>query len=66
MLSVCEDFAKDYNMLYNASKGKLLYFGKNNFNCENTLCMSSSNGSSIEVVEQCVHFNHLCTIAVKY
>ena len=30
-----------------------MYFGKDNLNCENLLCMS--NGSSIELVEQCVH-----------
>ena len=53
MLNVCEDFAKDYNILFNASKSKLMYFGKNNLNCENQLCMS--NGSSIAFVEQCVH-----------
>ena len=30
-----------------------MYFGKDNLNCENMLCMS--NGSSIEFVEKCVH-----------
>ena len=49
MLHVCEDFAKDYNILFNASKSKLMYFRKDNLNCENFLCMS--NGSSIEFVE---------------
>ena len=44
---------KDYNILFNASKSKLMYFGKDNLNCENLLCMS--NCSSIEFVEQCVH-----------
>ena len=53
MLNVCENFAKDYNILFNASKSKLMYFGKDNLNCENLLYMS--NGSSIEFVEQCVH-----------
>ena len=53
MLNFCEDFAKDYNILFNASKSKLMYFGEDNLNCENVLCMS--NGSSIECVEQCVH-----------
>ena len=53
MLNVCEDFATDYNILFNSSKSKLMYFGKDNLNCENLLCMS--NGSSIEFVEQCVH-----------
>ena len=47
------DFAKDYNISFNASKSKLMYFGKDNVNCENLLCMS--NGSSIKFVEQCVH-----------
>ena len=53
MLNVCEDFAKDYNILLNASKSKLMYFGKDNLNCENLLCMS--NGSSIEFDEQYLH-----------
>ena len=53
MLNACEDFATDYNILFNASKMKLMYIGKNNLNCENLLCMS--NGSSIEFVEQCIH-----------
>ena len=41
MLNVCEDFAKDYNILFNASKSKLMYFGKDNLNCEYLLCMSN-------------------------
>ena len=53
MLNICEDFAKDYNILFNASKCKLMYFKKDNINYENLLCMS--NESSIEFVEQCVH-----------
>ena len=53
MLNVCEDFAEDYNILFNASKSKLMYFGKDNLNCEYLLCMS--NCSNIEFVEQCVH-----------
>ena len=28
MLNICEDYAKDYNILFNASKGKLMYFRK--------------------------------------
>ena len=32
-----------------------MYFGKDNLNCENMLCMS--NGSSIEFDEQCVHLH---------
>ena len=55
MLYVCKDFAKDYNILFNASRGQLMHLGKDNLNCENLLCMS--NGSSIEFVEQCVHLS---------
>ena len=49
-----QDFAKDCNILFNASKSKLMYFGKDNLNCENLSCMS--NGSSTEFV-QCVHLD---------
>ena len=34
-------------------KVNIMYFGKDNLNCENLLCMSNDN--SIEFVEQCVH-----------
>ena len=30
----CEDFAKDYKIFLNASKSKLMYFGKDNLSCE--------------------------------
>ena len=53
MLNICEDYAKDYNILFNASKSKLMYFGKNDVNCHDVLFMS--NGSKIDYVQQCVH-----------
>ena len=53
MLNVCEDYAKEYNILYNASKSKLMHFGKNYFDAQHVLHMS--NGSKIDYVEQCVH-----------
>ena len=28
MLNVCEDYAKEYNILFNASKSKLMHFGR--------------------------------------
>ena len=31
MLNVCEDYAKEYNISFNASKSKLMHFGKNYF-----------------------------------
>ena len=51
--NACEGFAKDYNILFNASKSKQMYFRKANLNCENLLCMS--NGGSIKNIEHCVH-----------
>ena len=53
MLNICEDYAKNYNILFNASKSKLMYFGKNDVNCHDLLFMS--NGSKIDYVKQCVH-----------
>ena len=53
MLNVCEDFANEYNILSNASKSKLMYYGKKYFDGQHALHMS--NGSKIDYVEQCVH-----------
>ena len=50
MLNVCEDYAKEYNILFNASK---LHFGKNYLDAQHVLHMS--NGSKIDYVKQCVH-----------
>ena len=53
MLNVCEDYAKEYNILFNASKSQLMHFEKNNFDVQHVLHMS--NGSKIDCVEQWVH-----------
>ena len=53
MLDVCEDYAKEYNILFNASKSKLMHFGNNYFDAQHVLHVS--NGSKIDYVEQCVH-----------
>ena len=37
MLNVCEDYAKEYNILFNASKSKLMHFGKNYFGGQHDL-----------------------------
>ena len=52
-LNVCEDFAKEYIILFDASKSKLMYFGENYLDGQHALHMS--NGSKIDYVEQCVH-----------
>ena len=49
MLNICEDYAKDYNILFNASKSKLMYFGNNDVNCHDLLFMS--NGRKIDYVQ---------------
>ena len=46
MLSACEDYAKEYNILFNASKSKLMHFGNNYFDEQHVLHMS--NCSKIE------------------
>ena len=53
MLNISEDYAKDYNILFNASKSKLCILKKNDVNCYDLLFMS--NGSKINYVQQCVH-----------
>ena len=53
MLNTCEAYAKDYNILLNAKKSKLMYFGRNNINTNNM--MSMSNGTGIDFVEQRTH-----------
>ena len=52
-LNVCDDYVKEYNILSNASKSKLMYFGKNYIGGQHVLHMS--NRSKIDYVEQCVH-----------
>ena len=53
MLKICEDYASDPNIIFNAKKSKLMYFGRNKMNIKNTISMA--NGCTIDYVEQCVH-----------
>ena len=53
MLNVWEDYAKEYDILFNASKSKLMHFGKNYYDGQNVLHVS--NCIKIDYVEQCVH-----------
>ena len=43
MLNVCEAYAREYNILFDASKCKLLYFVKVHFGMQYVLFMSNSN-----------------------
>ena len=38
MLYICADYAKDCNILFNASKSKLIYFRKKISNCHDLIC----------------------------
>ena len=60
MLNVGEDYAKVYNILFNASKSKLEHLGNNYFDAQHVSHMS--NGSKIDYVEQCVHLGTLFTL----
>ena len=53
MLNVCEDYAKEYNILFNVSKSKLVHFGKTCF--DGQLVLHMTNGRKIDYVKQCVH-----------
>ena len=53
MLKICEDYASDYNIVFNAMKSKLTHFGMNTMNIKNTISMA--NGCTIDYVEQCVY-----------
>ena len=53
MLKICEDYASDYNIIFNAKKSKLMDFGRNKMNTKTTISMA--NGCTIDYVEQCAH-----------
>ena len=49
MLKICEDYASDKNIIFNAKKSKLMHFGRNKINIKNTISMA--NGCTIDSVE---------------
>ena len=53
MLKICEDYASDYNTIFNAKKSKLMHFGRNKMNIKKTIFMAKC--CTIDYVEQCVH-----------
>ena len=53
MLKICEDYASDYNIIFNAKKSKLMHFGRDKMNIKTTISMA--NGCIIDYGEQCVH-----------
>ena len=56
MLKICEDYASDYNIIFNAKKSKLMHFGRNIISIKNAISMA--NGCTIDdYIEQCVHYS---------
>ena len=58
MLNICEKYARKYDILFNATKSQLLYFGKdsNNDNVQPVLRMD--NGKKIPYVTKCLHLGN--------
>ena len=63
MLTICETYADEYKILFNASKSPLLHFTKSNTQEKNTLVMN--NNKIIESTDGCVYLRiplHACTL----
>ena len=65
MLRLCELYAIDHNIIFNAKKSQLLYFGSNPSNepCTSTVDFTMLTGQSLQYVQKCIHLrNELCPI----
>ena len=66
MLNICEKYAKKYNILFNATKCQLLYFGKDSNNDNVQPVLSMDNGKKIPYVTKCLHLgNSIITTCTK-
>ena len=54
MLHICEKYARKYDLLLNATKCQLLYFGKNSNNDNIQPVLSMDNGTKIPYVTKCL------------
>ena len=54
MLKICEGYASDYNIIFDAKKSKLINFGRNKINFTNIIFIiyfsNRSNGTSARVI----------------
>ena len=57
MLNICEKYARKYDILFNATKSQLLYFGKDSNN---------DNGKEIPYVTKCLHLGNSISTTVYY
>ena len=66
MLNICEKYARKYDILFNATKSQLLYFGKdsNKDNVQPVLIMD--NGKEIPYVTKCLHLGNSISTTVYY
>ena len=66
MLKFCEKYARNYDILYNAFKGQLLYIGKDSNNDNIQPVLSIDNGKKIFYVTKCLHLgNNIGTTDTK-
>ena len=67
MLSICENYADEYKILFDASKSQLLHFTKSKTHVQINLEMN--NNKIIESTDICVHLGiplHVCTLNNDY
>ena len=66
MLNICEKYARKYDILFNATKSQLLYFGKDSNNDNIQPVLSMDNGKKIPYVTKCLHLgNSISTTDTK-
>ena len=58
MLRLCELYAIDHNIIFNAKKSQLLYFCSNPSNDPCTVDLTMLNGQSIQYVKKCIHLGN--------
>ena len=58
MLNICEKYARKYDILFNATKSQLLYFGKDSNNDNVQPVLSMDNGKKIPYVTKCLHLGN--------
>ena len=63
MLKLCDNYANEFNVVFNAKKSKCIVCGCNNNNNNNALFQSTFyiGGNCIEVVQQWPHLGHIIT-----
>ena len=65
MLAICENYADEYKILFNASKSQLLHFTKSN--TQEKITLEMNNNKIIESTDKCVYLGiplhvHACTL----